>query len=157
VLALAREHPFARTLVNSGRLSVPTHHAASPLSTPDAAAFGAATAPGSPVPDAPLQHDGQTEWLLRHLGGRFVLLVVEPVASDLAALPGVETLPLSLEPRPGVLCDAQGLVQARLGLKPGGAALIRPDQLLAARWQQPTPALVQAALRRALGHEGAPC
>lgn len=36
VLNLAREHPFARGLVNSGRLSLPYVYADSPLNTPDA-------------------------------------------------------------------------------------------------------------------------
>ena len=35
VLALAKNHPFARSLVNSGRLSVPAVLAESPLNTPD--------------------------------------------------------------------------------------------------------------------------
>src|SRR5258708_23255925 len=34
-LSLARDFPFARALINSGRLSVPTSHAGSPLDTPD--------------------------------------------------------------------------------------------------------------------------
>ena len=36
VLELAKEHPFARRLVNSGRLSVPAVLAGSTLNTPDA-------------------------------------------------------------------------------------------------------------------------
>ena len=39
VLSLARDFPFARRLVNSGRLSVPAVLDGSPLSTPDAAAY----------------------------------------------------------------------------------------------------------------------
>src|SRR5258708_38937469 len=34
-LSCARSFPFARALINSGRLSVPTSHAGSPLDTPD--------------------------------------------------------------------------------------------------------------------------
>ena len=39
VLELARDHPFARRIVNSGRLSVPATLHASPLNTPDAERF----------------------------------------------------------------------------------------------------------------------
>ena len=49
VLALSRTHPFARRLVNSGRLSMPTTHRASPLSTPDHDSFAGAMVPGAPA------------------------------------------------------------------------------------------------------------
>ena len=110
VLTLAGQHAFARTLVNSGRLSVPAHLTASTLNTPDAADFSCVMQPGAPVADAPVRQrvaaagglggvggvgsvgsvvdlggvavetdsetDGWTDgWLLRHTGGRFVLLL----------------------------------------------------------------------------------
>ena len=46
--------PFARTLVNSGRLSVPATLHASPLNTPDADAFDGRMVPGAPAADAPV-------------------------------------------------------------------------------------------------------
>src|SRR5207253_1196217 len=64
-LELAAKYPFARTLVNSGRLSVPTHHASSPLNTGDIDRWpDNAPAPGSPALDAPVECDGQRDWLL---------------------------------------------------------------------------------------------
>src|SRR5690606_1867974 len=63
VLQLAAEYGFARRLVNSGRLSLPTTYVDSPLSTPDADPFGPGPAPGAPAPDGPLPESG--EWLLR--------------------------------------------------------------------------------------------
>ena len=45
VLNLAKTHPFARSLVNSGRLSLPATYADSPLNTPDTAASPAACGP----------------------------------------------------------------------------------------------------------------
>ena len=56
VLALARRHAFARRLVNSGRLSVPTVLADSPLNTPDAIPMRSpgAMVPGAPAADAPV-------------------------------------------------------------------------------------------------------
>ncbi|MFE8646423.1 FAD-dependent monooxygenase [Sphingomonas sp. NCPPB 2930] len=65
VLHLARDHGFARTLVNSGRLSLPTVLAGSALVTEDTEAFAGPLLPGAPAVDAPLD-DG---WLLRRLDG----------------------------------------------------------------------------------------
>src|SRR6185295_5514505 len=77
VLALAKQHPFARKLVNSGRLSVPAVLFDSPLNTPDRdldfASGPGAMVPGAPAADAPIEGpDG--DWLLDSLGGDFVLL-----------------------------------------------------------------------------------
>lgn len=89
VLQLAAQHPFARVLVNSGRLSVPSWLDASPLNTPDSAsgpdAFGGDMCPGAPASDAPVQvipaeagagkaGADNVPWLLRHLGGAFQLV-----------------------------------------------------------------------------------
>jgi 3-(3-hydroxy-phenyl)propionate hydroxylase len=79
-LELAQRHAFARRLVNSGRLSVPTVLDGSSLSTPDDEAFtGAASTlarPGAPAPDAPLRAPaGGRHWWLRQLDGGFAALV----------------------------------------------------------------------------------
>ena len=74
-LQLAQHHAFARKLVNSGRLSVPTHHAASPLNTPPTEPFEGWMGPGAPLDDAPVVHAGRAGWLLQHLGGCFQLLL----------------------------------------------------------------------------------
>ncbi|KAF0125974.1 MAG: 3-(3-hydroxy-phenyl)propionate hydroxylase, partial [Xanthobacteraceae bacterium] len=52
-LALAATAPFARRLVNSGRLSVPSTYD-TPLSTPDADGWAGTAKLGTPVPDVPL-------------------------------------------------------------------------------------------------------
>ncbi len=75
VLTLAREHGFARALVNSGRLSVPAHLTQSALNTLDEAAFDSVMQPGAPLADAPVQHQGSDDWLLQHTGQGFVLLL----------------------------------------------------------------------------------
>ena len=65
VLDLAREHAFARRLVNSGRLSLPSTYDGSPLNTPDADAdWHGAMRPGAPASDAPLTIDGRAGWLV---------------------------------------------------------------------------------------------
>jgi len=134
VLELAGSCGFARALVNSGRLSRSHRCLDSPLSTADGEDWqGHGVAPGCCAVDVPLP-DG---WLLRRLGGDFVLLTLDPAA---AAPAGVRLL------RPD---DRDGSVARRYG--PGSTYLIRPDQVVAARWRRFDAAAVEAALRRALG------
>lgn len=151
VLGLAREHAFARALVNSGRLSVPTLALDSPLNTPDADAFDGWMLPGAPMDDAPVSVDGQTGWLLREVAGGsggFTLLVFgdEPIS-----LPPT-LVPLRLvRVASTAMVDTEGLVARRYDARPGTCYLIRPDQHVAARWRRFDVAAVQAALARALG------
>jgi 3-(3-hydroxy-phenyl)propionate hydroxylase len=132
VLELAHDHAFARPFVNSGRLSTAVHYRASPLSTPDADSWEGGVAPGSPVLDAP--HRGG--WLLDSIGDDFVLL----------ARGWRGPAPAGLR-----LVEVEGLAAERLGLTEGAAALVRPDQYVAARWKAPDAAAVEAALHRAKG------
>ncbi len=67
-LDLAREHPFARTLVNSGRLSVPATLRDSPLNTPDTDRFAGRMVPGAAAGRRDRSAaDGTARWLLRRL------------------------------------------------------------------------------------------
>src|SRR5690606_20576568 len=83
VLELARHHPFARALVNSGRLSVPTHLHDSPANTPDTEPFAGRMRPGAPMDDAPVAGPAG-EWLLPHCAGRFVLMLFADQPASLA-------------------------------------------------------------------------
>ncbi|MFQ3622637.1 MAG: FAD-dependent oxidoreductase [Acetobacteraceae bacterium] len=132
VLLLAREHEFARRLVNSGRLSLPHAYRASPLSTPDTEIWSAGPPPGAPCPDAPLPEG----WLLQRLGGAPVLLLFGSAPDP--AIPGLRV----------VRAPAAGMVAERYGAQDGTAYLIRPDQHVAARFAAVTPAAVSAALAR---------
>jgi 3-(3-hydroxy-phenyl)propionate hydroxylase len=183
-LQLARDCPFARRLVNSGRLSVPTVLAGSPLSTPDADAFEGGILPGAPAIDAPIRVQGAEGWLLAELGLGFECVVFlghgppEPELGAelerLAALRHVErplrtliVVPAGAEgagPKaiglPGlvghaVLVDHTGLAAARWDGRPGTTYLLRPDQHVAARWRRPDASKVEAALARAMGFSGA--
>ena len=166
VLQLARAHPFARKLVNSGRLSVPSFYVDSPLNTPADAPFEGAMEPGAPMDDAPVVHEGRPGWLLEHAGGHFRLMVYAEDAAvlDVEALQALrgDAVPVELlvvTPRPGaaapagatVLHDAQGLVARRYDARDGSAFLLRPDQHVAARWRAPDAARVRAAVARATG------
>jgi 3-(3-hydroxy-phenyl)propionate hydroxylase len=172
VLALARRHPFARRLVNSGRLSVPAVLAHSSLNTPDAEPFAGAMTPGTVAADAPVR-GAHGDWLLGYLGDGFVLLLIGgalPVDAE-RALPVavaralrdapvpcrvVQVVPAGSaragEPQaPDVVVDCEGLVAARYDGTPGACYLIRPDQHVCARWRRFDAAAVTAALRRACG------
>lgn len=133
-LDLAARTDFAKALVNSGRLSVPTEHVDSPLSTLDAEAWTGGPAPGSPAPDAPFEEGG---WLSERFGRGFVLLAFGwPVEAD-----GVQLIQL-----PG-----EGLAATRYGARPGSVVLIRPDAIVAARWHRFDADAVASALARAHG------
>jgi 3-(3-hydroxy-phenyl)propionate hydroxylase len=144
VLALARDHEFARRIVNSGRLSVPATLLGSPLNTPDTDRFASRMVPGAALTDAPVEVGGQRSWLLRSLGPEFTLLVFGEVPTWALGLPHVKTLSVGSD-----LHDTQGLLAQRLDATPGTAYLLRPDQHVCARWRQPSEAAVRAALARA--------
>ncbi len=146
-LSLARDHGFARKLVNSGRLSVPSTLRGSPLNTADVEAWEGAMVPGAPAADAPLLVHGQAGWLLRQLPDAFVLLVFGNVPRGLEAL-GLPVVAIG----PGSPCvDAQGLATRRYDAHAGAVYLLRPDQHVVARWRQPSVEPIRAALRKALG------
>jgi len=161
VLQLAGHHAFARKLVNSGRLSVPSIYTESSLNTPDADTFAGDMVPGAPLDDAPVEIDGQPSWLLDQLGGRFHLLLYAERAGDVDArlLAGLESTipvePVLLTAKPGgrpgvrVLHDMRGRFLERYDALPGSAWLVRPDQHVAARWRRVEPGAVRAALARA--------
>ena len=152
VLDLARQHPFARTLVNSGRLSTPATLHGSSLNTPDADGFEGAMRPGAPAADAPvMRRDGRAAWLLPQLGTGFTLLVAATDAGALARVDGhgLAVKVLTIDPE-GELVDTQGLVAQRYDLRPGGVVLLRPDQHVCARWRHADAGAVERAIRRAL-------
>jgi 3-(3-hydroxy-phenyl)propionate hydroxylase len=153
VLELAAQHAFARPLVNSGRLSRPATLADSPLSSADKGLWEGGAPPGAPAPDAPVMRGGRPDWLLRHLGDGFRLLVFGPPDAGLTArLPhGVVPVFVTAEEMTGALWDHSGLAAARFGARRGAAILVRPDQHVAARFAVPTSGLIAAALDRALG------
>lgn len=137
VLDLASRTEFARSFVNSGRLSTAVSYPDSPLNTPDGDEWDGGVAPGSPALDAPL---GES-WLLENLGGRFVLLgngLPEAMAADVACI-DLATM------------SGTELAVDRFNLTPGAAYLIRPDQYVAARFRHATRQKIAGARARAMG------
>ena len=165
VLQLAAKYPFARTLVNSGRLSVPSWLATSSLNTPDGDVFEGQMIPGAPLADAPVEVAGQPGWLLHQLGNRFQLLHYVDDASTLdektaLALAQLAQAAIAIEaiivaPRGQApaglktLIDTDGCIAQRYDLRPGTTYLVRPDQHVAARWRALDASKIKAALARA--------
>lgn len=162
VLQLSKSHSFARTLVNSGRLSVPATLHASTLNTPDAESFSGCMVPGAPATDAPITRpDGSDGWLLRELAQGFTVLIAEGSAAhslkrgiqDLD-LKGVSLRVLRIAPASDLgeadLIDTQGLLGQRYDMQPNTTYLLRPDQHVCARWRQPSAAQIHRALMSAL-------
>ena len=150
VLDLAKTHPFARTLVNSGRLSTPSTLHGSSLNTPDVDAFRGAMGPGAPAADAPVMlPDGTPSWLLAQLGAGFTVLVAGAVPATLTDVDGhgmdIRFLGVGSD-----IADPSGMLAQRYDLRPGTTVLFRPDQHVCARWRQADAARVTGAIRRAL-------
>ena len=161
VLSLSKEHAFARRLVNSGRLSLPSTYRQSPLNTPDWDAFAGLLCPGAPLADAPVSIAGKAAWFLRQVGGQFSVLLFADAASAVNvqslqsfALPVLLVLPAGVKAPAGVAAieDSEGLLAARFDAQPGTVYLLRPDQHVAARWRALDVAALQSALSRAMGH-----
>jgi 3-(3-hydroxy-phenyl)propionate hydroxylase len=145
VLSLAREAPFAKRMVNSGRLSLPSTYE-SPLSTADRDTWGGTARLGAPLPDAPLvDGHGSATWLLDAIGGNEVLLCTEADGLE-PEMPGLKRIVIGRD-----LIDRDGHFARRFDASPGAAYLVRPDQHLAARWRSPCTASLTAAARRMHG------
>ena len=166
VLALAPRHPFAKVLINTGRLSVAPNLRGSWLLTPDTDSWDSAITPGNAAIDAPV---GEAGWLIEYLNGAFALMVYAPDRTQLGAetiarfeelacdsVP-IEVLVVLRQAGQSVgklptLHDRAGLIRKRYDLSLGAAYLFRPDQHVCARWRTWSADAVRAAVQRALGH-----
>jgi 3-(3-hydroxy-phenyl)propionate hydroxylase len=130
VLALAAKAPFARGMVNSGRLSKPCVY---PLDgAPDDTGLPEVSRPGAVAPDAPLGNG----WLLPSLAGKVTLLAL---GGEAPTVPGAT--PLAPE--------VTDTLRARyLGSAEHALYLIRPDQVVAARWTDPGAADVAGEIAK---------
>jgi 3-(3-hydroxy-phenyl)propionate hydroxylase len=168
-LSLAREYAFARTLVNSGRLSVPAVLTQSSLNTPDASPFAGDMVPGASMDDAPMCESGQDFWLLERVGNHFMALlaVTDPAQLDAATVRACKALadaPIPIDvvlvsPKAGVapeglrvFVDSKNRFAERFDAQPGTTYLIRPDQHVAARWRAFDATALKSALARATGN-----
>ena len=125
VLALAAHADFARPMANSGRLSKPCVY---PFEAPDDPRLPPVSRPGAVAPDAP-QRKG---WLTEALGSGVTLMAVgaEPPKT------GLRTLRAEVN---------EALAARYLGDAKRAFYLIRPDQVVAARWVDATAREIEAA------------
>jgi len=164
VLALAADLPFARGLVNPGRLSKPCSLAGLPGFAADDGSVAGPMVPGSPCADAPLMDvKGEGGWLLEYLGGRptAVAFVDAPAqaahierSAQECGIDGLGVLLIAPAFRAGgasSLADRDGFARARYGGAPGVTYLIRPDQHVLARWPRWQPQALRAAWQTWLG------
>jgi 3-(3-hydroxy-phenyl)propionate hydroxylase len=160
VLELARSYPFARKLVNSGRLSVPALLRDSPLNTPDADDdFAGAMMPGAPAADAPVAGPAG-DWLLGYVGARFTLLAFdaavprEAVAALRDAHIPCDVVQVNVA-SPGVttIGDVGDLAAKRYDARKGTVVLFRPDQHVCARWRTFDLSRVRAAILHATAND----
>ena len=140
VLTLAGKHPFARPLVNSGRLSVPCVYDGFDLFTPDTLDAPAVTRPGASCPDAPLD-DG---YVLDQLGSDFVVLALNCEAEDLTAH-SITTRTVH------VAAPSDALRDRYLGAQTQAVYLIRPDQHVVGRWASFDRSLIVDAIETSIG------
>jgi 3-(3-hydroxy-phenyl)propionate hydroxylase len=141
VLDLAEHVPFARLLVNSGRLSLPCTYDGSGLNGADVEDLPRRTRPGSPLPDAPLD----SEWLLSKLDGQFHVLVFNSDAPDSIELKGFDVKITKLD-----ATENKALRERFLGGASSAVYLVRPDQHVAARWKNFDKVAITAAAATAL-------
>jgi 3-(3-hydroxy-phenyl)propionate hydroxylase len=155
-LALAETEPFARRLINSGRLSTATCYDRSALNGPDEFDPSETTAvrPGAAALDAPLEEGG---WFLDRIDDGFSGVwfsrdgtVPQGVSEDFATL-ARQGLPVN---QPVVV--SRETVCARYGAETRPAFyLFRPDQHVAARWRGFSAAATRDALARAMASAAA--
>ena len=143
VLNLGTTHPFARRLINSGRLSRPCSLAGMTLQTPGSAPV----CPGESVVDAPLNGcDGDT-WLIAEVQGAFTLLAVGDV--KLPAIDGIHRIGINSHADYPCFKDIEGHASRRYGI--GMIYLMRPDGHICAVFDTPDIAAITAAYHQAKG------
>jgi 3-(3-hydroxy-phenyl)propionate hydroxylase len=160
VLDLAATYPFARSLVNSGRLSVPAVLQYSELNTPEAEPFNTQVVLGSVALDAPVRLlDGRDSWFLKQLSAGFTLVVFE--AEFKIAETGYPCDVLHVQSASSkvnaklrnTVIDSDGLIQKRYDMLPGTVYLLRPDQHVCARLREVSTDRVKRAINHALAME----
>jgi 3-(3-hydroxy-phenyl)propionate hydroxylase len=145
VLDLAAEHPFARTLVNSGRLSLPKRLHESSLNGPHE--LDGDLRPGDPVPALPVKCALRPDatHLIDLLGKGFALLAFGPSPEILD-----QPLPVDILDFLKAVDDPDGAIASALCAEDGGYVLVRPDQHILATWRDFDAGAVSATIRAVL-------
>jgi 3-(3-hydroxy-phenyl)propionate hydroxylase len=155
VVSLAARYPFARALVNTGRMSVANDYPPAPQ-LPEG---------GRSVQNLPLRWaDGSDTTLMQLLaeGTQCIGLWLAPTRAEAdAAMEATALLPLRLLAIGGnsglPTLQADDRLTNHLGLRDTGSfVLVRPDAYHAATLPRATPAVIVAALRTALARNTTP-
>jgi len=149
---LSKDYHFAKGLINSGRLSDAAVLTDSSLNTPDDGSFMCNMVPGAAMDDAPVKIGHKKGWLLNELGNHFQLLYFFENANEIneqtiEQLLSLQQGEIPVEPIVVVnsgkapkglktLLDIRGMMTTRYDAQDGSCYLARPDQHVAARWQQ---------------------
>lgn len=143
VLNLAGTHPFARKLINSGRLSAPCSLEGKTLQTPGTAP----QPPGTPAIDAPLDGPDGPTWLISEIQGKFTLLGFGE--TGLPQIDGIARMGIGGEHSYPTFEDREGHARRRYGTD--HIYLIRPDGHVCAVFETTDVTAIQAAFDRARG------
>ncbi|MEX0281529.1 MAG: FAD-dependent monooxygenase, partial [Arenibacterium sp.] len=142
-LRLAKDQPFARKLLNSGRLSQPCSLEGMTLQTPGVAPI----APGRALVDAPLANDEGATWLSEKIGSGFTLVGFGDVI--LPDVPGI--LRIGVNQRADYPCFTASDNHAMRRYGANRAYLFRPDGHICAVFDAPDADSVSHARARAMG------
>jgi 3-(3-hydroxy-phenyl)propionate hydroxylase len=143
VLNLSSKMPFARKLINSGRLSVPCSLEAKTLQQTDESNGIKQVQVGDVVLDAPVKADGDSTWLVSQVQGEFTLLGVGDV--ELPDVGGVRRIGINQSNVSyKTLHDEEGLATRRYG--EGNAYLLRPDGHVLAIYKSPDAGKIRSVL-----------
>ena len=146
VLDLVEHVPFARTLVNSGRLSVPAVYDGSTLNSGDGCGLPLRTRPGAPVVDAPTD----LGWMTEVLTGRFQLLAFNCAVPEARIRQAARSRGIDLGITRLDCARGTALAERYVGDADQAVYLFRPDQHVAARWLNASTQEIIAALERAI-------
>jgi len=136
VLKLSKDMPFARKLINSGRLSVPCSLAGMALQDDDSVLVGNA------LIDTPLSEDN---WLVSVTQGAFTLVAFGDV--ELPEVAGIKRIGIAQDSQDyPTYEDVSGHALARYG--EGKAYLFRPDGHVMAVFDEPTKVDIKQVLAR---------
>lgn len=143
VLNLAADHPFARKLINSGRLSHPCDLSHSPLQT----GADAPLRPGFALRDAPIDGPDGPTWLVTKAQGQFTLLTASDI--HLPEVDGIARIGINQTTDYPCFGDTEGHVETRYGTEK--IYLLRPDGHVCAVFDTADSTAISAARDRALG------
>jgi 3-(3-hydroxy-phenyl)propionate hydroxylase len=146
LITLARDHDFARVLLNTGRPSTPTIYDPTSLKVPDAGDFEAGPEAGSAAPDGPLD----AGFLLDHRTGGFLAVHFPPAGRSVGpADPGtVRGFPLDHIIVPDR--DNTAVLRDRYDADGGATYVLRPDAHVAGRTRKASTVAAAEIVARVL-------